>query len=226
MASGHVNRIYRPNTWLHRPNLAKREESSCQLGAVHTDMMPALPLILFGYYPDSQNQGGLKTMAKSRLKLIAPATEKRTVMPTRQPNTAYRTREHLTEREVTKLMNAAKANRWGQRDATMILVAYRHGLRVSELVDLRWDQIDFDHANLHVRRVKKGTPSTHPIRGDRASCGARWCGGQAWLPGAPAHAAGRLWLCAGQQGPRYARPASLPRAQEHSAHGALHRAVT
>ena len=63
-------------------------------------------------------------------------------------------------------MNAAKANRWGQRDATMILVAYRHGLRVSELVDLRWDQIDFDHANLHVRRVKKGTPSTHPIRGD------------------------------------------------------------
>jgi integrase len=105
-------------------------------------------------------------MAKSRLKLVAPATEKRTVMPTRQPNTAYRTREHLTEREVTKLMNAAKANRWGQRDATMILVAYRHGLRVSELVDLRWDQIDFDHANLHVRRVKKGTPSTHPIRGD------------------------------------------------------------
>ena len=63
-------------------------------------------------------------------------------------------------------MNAAKANRWGQRDATMILVAYRHGLRVSELVDLRWDQIDFDHANVHVRRVKKGTPSTHPIRGD------------------------------------------------------------
>ena len=105
-------------------------------------------------------------MAKSHLKLIAPATEKRTVMPTRQPNTVYRTREHLTEREIIKLMNAAKANRWGQRDATMILVAYRHGLRVSELVDLRWDQIDFDHANLHVRRVKKGTPSTHPIRGD------------------------------------------------------------
>ena len=76
---------------------------------------------------DSQNQGGLKTMAKSRLRLIAPATEKRTVMPTRQPNTAYRTREHLTEREVTKLMKAAKANRWGQRDATMILVASASG---------------------------------------------------------------------------------------------------
>jgi len=48
----------------------------------------------------------------------------------------------------------------------MILAAYRHGLRVSELVDLRWDQIDFNTATLHVRRVKKGTPATHPIRGD------------------------------------------------------------
>jgi type 1 fimbriae regulatory protein FimB/type 1 fimbriae regulatory protein FimE len=48
----------------------------------------------------------------------------------------------------------------------MILVAYRHGLRVSELVDLRWDQVDFRTAALHVRRVKQGTPSTHPILGD------------------------------------------------------------
>ena len=48
----------------------------------------------------------------------------------------------------------------------MVLVAYRHGLRVSELVDLRWDQVDFATATLHVRRVKKGTPATHPVRGD------------------------------------------------------------
>src|SRR5262245_35483855 len=50
-------------------------------------------------------------------------------------------------------------------DATMILIAHRHGLRVSELVDLRWDQIDFATATLHVRRVKQGSP-THPILGD------------------------------------------------------------
>jgi integrase len=48
----------------------------------------------------------------------------------------------------------------------MILVAYRHGLRVSELVDLRWDQVDFRHGRLHVRRVKQGTPAVHPIIGD------------------------------------------------------------
>ena len=63
-------------------------------------------------------------------------------------------------------MAAAKGNRWGHRDATMILVAYRHGLRVSELIDLRWDQVDFDRATLAVRRVKNGTPATHPLLGD------------------------------------------------------------
>jgi integrase len=105
-------------------------------------------------------------LTKPRLKIVAPAIEKRTVTPTRQPNAAYRTREHLTGTEVEKLIKVAAKNRWGHRDATMILVAFRHGLRVSELVDLRWDQIDFAHALLHVRRVKKGTPSTHPIRGD------------------------------------------------------------
>ena len=114
---------------------------------------------------------------KPKLRIAAPATEKRTVlpagskalatiMPTRQPNATYRTREHLTAAEIGKLLKVASRNRWGHRDATMILVAYRHGLRVSELVDLRWDQIDFDRARLHVRRLKQGTPATHPIPGD------------------------------------------------------------
>ena len=106
-------------------------------------------------------------MTKSPLKLVAPATVNRTVTtPRRKPNSVYRTREHLTGAEVDRLIDAAKANRWGHRDATMILVAFRHGLRSSELVDLRWDQIDFAHAVLHVRRAKKGTPATHPIVGD------------------------------------------------------------
>ena len=106
-------------------------------------------------------------MAKSHLKLVSPATVKRTVAtPLRRPNAELRTREYLTEAEVESLIEAAKANRYGQRDATMILLAYRHGLRAIELVDLRWDQIDFNRATLAVRRAKRGTPSTHPLQGD------------------------------------------------------------
>jgi integrase len=106
------------------------------------------------------------SMANPRLKLVAPSTENRTVMPTRKPNAAYRTREYLTGAEVARLAEAAKGNRYGHRDASMILVAYRHALRASELTDLRWDQVDFNNATLAVRRAKKGTPSTHPLRGD------------------------------------------------------------
>jgi len=117
-------------------------------------------------YTNSKNLDRAKNMAKRHLKLVTPAPVNRTVTPRRPPNKELRTREHLTEAEVERLMKAAKRNRHGCRDATMILVAYRHGLRVSELVDLRWDQVDFRTATLHVRRVKKGTPSTHPILGD------------------------------------------------------------
>jgi integrase len=67
---------------------------------------------------------------------------------------------------VERLIKATQDNRCGYRDATMILAAYRHGLRAAELVDLRWDQVDFRTATLHVRRVKQGTPSTHPVLGD------------------------------------------------------------
>jgi integrase len=95
---------------------------------------------------------------------IAPTTEVRTV-PLRLPNSALRTREHLTLAEVEKLIEAAKRNRWGQRDALMILLAFRHGLRAGEVVDLRWEQIDFAGAVLHVRRIKNGSPSTHPLTG-------------------------------------------------------------
>ena len=87
------------------------------------------------------------------------------------PNTVIpsvkRTRRYLTEKEVNKLMDAArKHGRHGHRDATMILLAYRHGLRASELVDLQWSQIELDSGRLHVRRAKRGTPSVHPLQGD------------------------------------------------------------
>ena len=77
-------------------------------------------------------------MTKSHLKLVTPAIVNRTVGPRRPPNAELRTREHLTAAEVEKLIEAAKANRYGHRDALMVLLAYRHGLRAAEVVDLRW----------------------------------------------------------------------------------------
>ena len=87
-------------------------------------------------------------------------------VPKRLHNRVYRSREYLTEREVERLIEAAgRVGRNGHRDQTLILLGYRHGLRVSELVTLRWEQIDMELGLLHVNRVKHGNPSVHPLRG-------------------------------------------------------------
>lgn len=84
--------------------------------------------------------------------------------PPRVPNALLRTREYLTEDEVGRLIEAAgSVGRNRLRDASLILVSYRHGLRVSEAADLRWEQVDLRLKLLHVRRLKNGTPSTHPL---------------------------------------------------------------
>jgi type 1 fimbriae regulatory protein FimB/type 1 fimbriae regulatory protein FimE len=86
--------------------------------------------------------------------------------PHRLSNASRRKREYLTPDEVEKLLQASgKLGRHGARDRTLILIAYRHGLRVSELVALRWDQVDLKAGVLHVARLKNGLASTHPIRG-------------------------------------------------------------
>src|SRR6266849_1821147 len=117
----------------------------------------------------------LGTVMKSRARItkgrstkhrVPPNTENGTVPPRRVENAKRRPREYLTVKEISKLMDGARdRGRYGHRDATMILVAYRHGLRVSELCALRWDQVDFGKGLLHVRRVKSGTPSVHPLGG-------------------------------------------------------------
>src|SRR2546430_2671832 len=79
-------------------------------------------------------------------------------------------RKYLTAREIEKLMDhARKHSRYGHRDSTMILVAYRDGLRASEVCDLQWHQVELDHGRMHVRRAKNGTPSVHPIRGMKSA---------------------------------------------------------
>src|SRR5262249_14742449 len=87
--------------------------------------------------------------------------------PTIVNSSVARTREYLTGPEIETLMAAArKSSRYGHRDATMILIAYRHGLRASEICDLQWHQVELTAGRLHVRRTKRGTPSVHPMRGD------------------------------------------------------------
>jgi integrase len=120
-------------------------------------------------------------MAKTRLKLVVDSTAlpdtngtvpcskhgigTQKFPPLRRRNRDVRDREYLTEAEVDKLIAASKDNRYVHRDATMILVAYRHGLRASELVMLRWDAVDFKDGYLHVRRTKGSTDSVHPLTG-------------------------------------------------------------
>ena len=89
-----------------------------------------------------------------------------TAPPKKASNLEKRTREHLLPHEVEAMIKAAKAvGRHGNRDSTLILLAYRHGLRVSELVALRWEQIDFGSGTIYINRLKHGVSSTHPLRG-------------------------------------------------------------
>ena len=90
----------------------------------------------------------------------------RTTPPKKVTNLEKRTREHLLPNEVEAMIKAAKSvGRHGNRDATLILLAYRHGLRVSKLVALRWEQVDFGGGTIYINRLKHGVSSTHPLRG-------------------------------------------------------------
>jgi integrase len=99
-------------------------------------------------------------------RLVRPGTVYGTVSvdgrrpPKRRRNAEVRTREYLINSEVERLIEGAGKNRNGHRDATMVLVTYRHGLRAAELVSLRWDAVDFTHWQLPPGH---GSPSVHPL---------------------------------------------------------------
>src|SRR4051812_16218650 len=109
--------------------------------SVATVCLPTSSIIRFSTeirtvaYTDPMKYKALRVKAKG-----APTIEKRTVAPRRPTNAAVRPREYLTGEEVRSFLKTARSRpgRNGHRDATMILLAYRHGLRVSELVAMRW----------------------------------------------------------------------------------------
>lgn len=86
--------------------------------------------------------------------------------PQKPYNAMRRSREYLTHEEVEQLLRAARRQgRYKQRNATLMLLMYRHGLRVAELVRLRWERFDLKAALFHVQRVQNGVSSVHPLRG-------------------------------------------------------------
>jgi len=96
-----------------------------------------------------------------------PKKKKQDGPPVKLPNREKRSREYLTVTEVNKLIKAAKSlGRHSERDSLLILVMYRHALRVGETADLRWDQFDLNRGRLHVNRLKNGDPSVHYLEGD------------------------------------------------------------
>src|SRR5262252_8975336 len=111
--------------------------------------------------------GGKQMAAILPLSQASKWAKRANLPPVRQPNQATRTREHLTGDEVERMIAAARrlGGRLAERDALLIMIAYRHGLRASELIALRWDQVDLKAGTLHVARLKRGTPSVHPVRG-------------------------------------------------------------
>jgi integrase len=101
-------------------------------------------------------------------KMMEQPESRRRGSPNQRKYDELRSREHLLPEEVEAMISAIKKakGRYAQRDALLLQVMYRHGLRTAEVATLRWEQIDFTRAMLHVRRVKRGTPATHPIQGD------------------------------------------------------------
>lgn len=84
--------------------------------------------------------------------------------PIKKKNSELRKREYLTQQEIEKIRKAAKqSSKHGHRNDTLILMMFRHALRVGEAVNLSWDQVDLNRAELHVTRLKNGKPSTHPL---------------------------------------------------------------
>jgi integrase len=118
------------------------------------------------HYLVNARRGMEESSMVAHLRSVEPRHKSRSV-PTRPANSELRQREYLTVKEVDKLIKTARDGRYGPRDATLILIAFRHGLRASEICDLEWSQVEFGRsASLHVRRKKNGKPSVHPLRGD------------------------------------------------------------
>lgn len=120
--------------------------------------------VLGGSRPDNTPQ--LAEINMKKIKRKTSISAKKLKPPIKPKNKDRRSREYLTENEIEQLRKAArKDSRHGFRNDLIILLMFRHALRIGELITLRWDQIDFKKGLLHVNRLKNGLSSIHPLRG-------------------------------------------------------------
>ena len=114
-------------------------------------------------------------------------------------------RKHLTTREVEKFMAAAKGSRFEARDRCLLLMVFRHGLRVSEACGLELDQMDTESRVMHVVLLKKGLSTMHPLRADELRVIKACMADHATLK-----AAGRAFFVSQHRKPLTGAPHGLP----------------
>lgn len=108
--------------------------------------------------------------------MLAAKKRKVTSDPSMTTDAHVRRKDFLSETEIAALLDAATTGRHGIRDHLLILTMFRHGLRVSEAINLRRDEVDLDHARLWVRRLKNGLAVEHPIAADELRAIKRYLG--------------------------------------------------
>ena len=103
-----------------------------------------------------------------QLPKVGKTEKQKSLSPNSHKYKEVRTREYLFPEEVETILTLSKKSksRHSHRNYTIILLIYRHGLRLSEVASLRWEQIDFNGGTIYVKRVKNGTPSIQPLYGD------------------------------------------------------------
>jgi len=109
----------------------------------------------------------LKLVHNADLPKVAPVVVNKNPKLRKPKNEDVRSREYLRPDEVERLIAAAKSvGRYPLRDELLLVMMYRHGLRVSEAIHLRWSDIDWEMAHIYIKRMKRGKPATHPIYPD------------------------------------------------------------
>ena len=104
---------------------------------------------------------------REKMNVVLPVAQKSNLSPGRQKNDELRSRTYLTIAEVNDLLQAVGSRgRHTTRDYALVLLMFRHGLRVSEAIALKWDAVMFDQGKIYLNRLKGSVSGSHPLQAD------------------------------------------------------------